>query len=176
MNTAYLYRHHQLETEGTFGALFINDFSCFTLELPWRNNQKGNAATASCVPGGYCYRVLLDYSPAFRTNLYRLTNVPDRSGIRIHVANLAQELRGCIALGDQIVTFGTEDGICNSRGTLASFHRVVRGETFNLWVLYSLPYQYAAAPILNALDAHAMHRNAELFREGPVNAGVSNTT
>lgn len=48
-------------------------------------------------------------SNRFKKNMWLLLNVPNRDGIRIHSANYARELNGCIALGMNIADLD-EDG------------------------------------------------------------------
>lgn len=75
----------------------------YTLELPVRSNRKGLDA----IPAG-TYEILMTYSPKFsKKGIYKelgglvplIANVPNRSGIRIHVANYLSQLEGCIAPG-----------------------------------------------------------------------------
>lgn len=66
---------------------------CFSIELP----DKKNKQSESCIPEG-----TYNFHKIFSQHLgwaYRLDNVPDRSLIDIHSANVAPELRGCIAVG-----------------------------------------------------------------------------
>lgn len=79
--------------QGTNGILYINNKQiCFTIELPWRNNQ----SNISCIPTG-------TYTLVKRTTKKRgphllVKNVPNRTLILIHPANNAlKELHGCIA-------------------------------------------------------------------------------
>lgn len=70
-----------------------NKAICFTLELPNLNNQP----EVSCIPEGQ-----FSFHKFFSSTLgwvYRLDNVPNRSLIDIHKANVCPELRGCIAVG-----------------------------------------------------------------------------
>ena len=69
-------------------------FECFTIEPPWL----GNAVGKSCVPIG-TYPLALEYSPRFKRELWELKKVPGRSESKLHPANLASELDGCIAPG-----------------------------------------------------------------------------
>lgn len=92
----YLQRTHY--RAGTNGVLFHNNqFLCFCIELPWRQNQ----TMISCIPDG-TYELKTFYSLRFKHHLI-LKNVPDRSGILIHPANDAlTELKGCIAPVSQL--------------------------------------------------------------------------
>jgi len=92
--------------KGANGALFCNGkLICFTIELPWRNNQK----RISCIPEG-SYKVEKRFSEKFGNHL-ELKNVINRSLILIHPANNAlKELKGCIAPVSKI----TGEGVGNS--------------------------------------------------------------
>ena len=79
--------------EGTNGTLFINGkFSCFTIELPWRDNKRN----ISCIPEGV-YEIQPRFSKKFQHHLI-VKDVKGRSYILFHPANDAnKELLGCIA-------------------------------------------------------------------------------
>jgi 5,10-methylene-tetrahydrofolate dehydrogenase/methenyl tetrahydrofolate cyclohydrolase len=78
---------------GTNGTLSANgQFVCFTIELPWLNNQR----KLSCIPEGR-YKLVKRYT-AKRGNHILVVGVPGRSLILFHPANDAlKELEGCIA-------------------------------------------------------------------------------
>jgi Family of unknown function (DUF5675) len=78
---------------GTNGILSCAEqFICFTIELPWRNNRK----LISCIPEGR-FPLALRYSDRHRWHLI-VKGVPDRSLILFHKSNNAlEELKGCIA-------------------------------------------------------------------------------
>jgi hypothetical protein len=80
-------------TGGCNGSIYRDDvFVCHTIELPWKENQKG----ISCIPEGR-YELQKRYSPRFKWHLL-VKGVKGRSVILIHPANDAQkELKGCIA-------------------------------------------------------------------------------
>jgi len=82
--------------DGTFGVLLDEGEYPFavTLELPWRNNE----IRRSCIPAGNyrCERVL---SPKFG-NTFEITNVPGRTHILFHKANVDDDLLGCIGVGE----------------------------------------------------------------------------
>lgn len=87
------------EMEQTKGELFVLDefanvlFRCFTLELPWKDNQR----KISCIPAGR-YKVVPRFSQRFNNHLHIL-DVPERTFILIHEANFVHQLEGCIAVG-----------------------------------------------------------------------------
>lgn len=88
-----------------------NIFDFFTVEPVWKDNQQN----VSCIPPGY-YDCSEFFSPNFG-ECYAVHDVPGRELIRIHVANMASQLRGCIAPGTAV---GDLDGdgvkdVLNSR-------------------------------------------------------------
>lgn len=91
--TMELLLEREYHPTGTNGILSVSEqFLCFTIELPWKDNRK----MFSCIPEGR-YPIALRYSQRHNNHLM-LTNVPDRNLILIHKANNAlQELKGCIA-------------------------------------------------------------------------------
>ena len=78
---------------GTNGMLFNkSNFICFTIELPWLNNEPKR----SCIPEGR-YQLFIRYSLRHHTH-FLIEDVPGRSLVLIHPANDAlKELKGCIA-------------------------------------------------------------------------------
>ena len=78
---------------GTNGTLTINGaFICYTIELPWLNNQP----QLSCIPEGQ-YKIVPRFSKKHGKHLL-IKDVPGRALILLHPANNAQkELKGCIA-------------------------------------------------------------------------------
>jgi len=98
--------------QGTFGSLTFGPHACRSLELPWRDN----ARQISCIPTG-AYRCVIVRSPRFG-RVYGVLNVPGRSNVLIHSANLAgdkalgwdTQLQGCIAPCQRL------GSLVNSRG------------------------------------------------------------
>jgi hypothetical protein len=80
-------------SEGTNGKLACDgQFICFTIELPWRENEK----LVSCIPEGY-YLLRKRYSGKFKWHI-EVVAVKNRKSILLHPANNAMsELNGCIA-------------------------------------------------------------------------------
>lgn len=90
----------QLGRDGapTFGMLTSHDgkFKCPTLERSVNGDHP-------CIPAG-TYHVTIDWHhPRDLERRYRcpeLIDVPGRSDIQIHIANRADQLLGCIAVGE----------------------------------------------------------------------------
>lgn len=87
--------------DGTFGTLSVGGQSWYTVERPWVQNKP----SISCIPAGTYPLVLgMFYSgdgPGGRPDYpaYEVQGVPGRSLIKIHKANRAIQLAGCIAPG-----------------------------------------------------------------------------
>ena len=120
--------------QGTFGLLAVPglDFPhpAAAVECEWRDNERN----VSCIPPGR-YQCRMTPSPHFHRRLYLVLHVPDRYGIRLHPANFARELRGCIAVGRHHARFpdGTW-GVVNSASTLDAIHRALGGAPFILTI------------------------------------------
>lgn len=98
----------------TFGILRCpNGRLLCTVELPWRGNRRN----VSCIPPG-TYRVRLGSYQGRYPDL-EVQDVPDRDAIEIHAANLASELRGCIAVGKAFGKVKGQRGVLHSRDALA---------------------------------------------------------
>jgi len=93
-----------LEKE-TVGHLSVIDdckeevYTCHTVELPNKDNQRN----ISCILEGI-YDVQKEKPNAhFKYVHFSILNVPNRSGIMIHITNYVSQLRGCIAPGRDLV-------------------------------------------------------------------------
>ena len=124
---------------GTFGRLTIDGsgFSCFTLELPWKNNQ----SNVSCIPEG-TYECEYTMSPRFGRKFYRLNRVPNRAGILFHAGNwagdkskgLRTDVEGCILLGNGKGKLSGQDALTASRAALKAFETALDYKPFTLIV------------------------------------------
>jgi len=95
---------------GTWGVMMSHGYPfCVTLELPWKYNQENE----SCIPAG-TYKVRR--IPVEDTVVFKLQDVPGRTGIDIHIANRLSDLKGCIGVGEQF------DYLGDDRAILASGH------------------------------------------------------
>ena len=88
----------------TPGVLEINGiFQCYTLELPRLFNGQANVPDKTCIPVG-SYRVNLLWSHRHQCIKPWIMDVPGRSDIEIDIANTADELLGCTAVGETRAT------------------------------------------------------------------------
>lgn len=52
------------------------------------------------IPSGELYQVKVTMSPKFKKETPEVLNVPNRSGIRIHTGNYAEDCSGCLLIGN----------------------------------------------------------------------------
>lgn len=119
----------------TFGALDIGPVQLFTLEEPWRNNERG----VSCIPPGV-YPLRNITRPSGKPAI-AVVNVPGRDNILIHPGNTVRDTEGCILPG---LEYGFEPEPC-VRQSLVAFeilHNIVgsNGRDCSLWVRLFNPY------------------------------------
>lgn len=114
---------------GTFGVLSVDNLVLFTVELPW----KDNANNVSCIPTGK-YRCSWTKSPRLKKFTYEITSVPKRAGIRIHSANFASQVLGCIALGEKNGVMDKKRGVFSSVSAVRRFEKLLDGQDFILEV------------------------------------------
>lgn len=120
----------------TLGALVVYDglnkvFDCVTLELPWR----GNKTNMSCIPRGI-YNVTHRESSKCGNHLH-IEDVKNRSYILIHVANYVDQLRGCVAVGNNFADINGdgEIDITSSRNTLIKLVDIIPMEGITLEII-----------------------------------------
>ena len=124
----------------TFGVLTFGEFTCYTVERPWMDN----APSVSCIPTGK-YHLHSYTSNRFGNSVIiyggTVSPYPDpnftRSGILIHPANVANDLEGCIGLGDSFGTVYGEHAVMNSRKTVSKFLDLINtNEIYTLEITY----------------------------------------
>jgi len=132
-NIVHIFRMKRSD-QGTMGVLITAGFQCYTLELPWRNNQRN----ISCIPPGE-YHVRKKVSPKYG-KVYHVQDVPNRSCILIHSGNWAGDVNkgyrthvnGCILLGLHQGTMDGQIAVLNSRITVNRFVRHMENHDFIL--------------------------------------------
>ena len=117
--------------QGTAGILAAPGlcFSCYSMELPWRDNQMD----ISCIPAG---TYDLAWSDSGRIKGFEVLNVPARSRIKIHAGNWAgdigqgyrSDVEGCILLGRAIGIMDGQLAVLTSRPAVAEFNDRIRRE------------------------------------------------
>lgn len=115
-----------MDPRGVQGDLRCGEFSCFTLERPWLNNQR----RVSCIPPG-TYKGRLLPSPRFKMDLPELIGVPGRDQILIHAGNSVEDTEGCILIG--LNRDESEPRVMSSRKALAGLFEAL-GDAREFWV------------------------------------------
>ena len=109
---------------GVFGKLHVVDFSCYTVERPWLNNEPYN----SCIPTGV-YDVKLGMYNRGGYPAFEIMDVPNRTHIKIHKGNTMNNVVGCIALGNDIGCILDKWAVLNSDKTYSRFMDALEGIT-----------------------------------------------
>ena len=129
---AILYRKKKTNTE-TEGHLFVighqSVFMCWTLERPWKDNQKN----ISCIPEGE-YECSMRKSPRFGYT-YHVKNVKDRSYILIHSGNIVSHTNGCILIGKEKGWMRGQRAVFRSRVVLNELHSFLNNQPFTLKII-----------------------------------------
>ena len=126
---------------GTLGGLTIWDednalqFECLTLERPTFPWVRANEPWIACIPEGE-YRAKLGMfyrntaDPSDDYPAYEILDVPGRTLIKIHRANFASQIHGCIALGDRFDWDAVQGlpAVRNTRTTFANFMAALDGQ------------------------------------------------
>lgn len=127
---------------GTFGTLTLPDgWSCYTIELPWLNN----APRVSCIPAG-TYPLRLGHYNKGGYPAYELLDVPGRAEIKIHRANRAEDVQGCIGPGAQLGVLHGEWAVMNSGMALEHIMAIMAGRPGEL----TIAWKDHPAPIVRA--------------------------
>jgi hypothetical protein len=122
-------KRNRFTTRSTIGRLTIDleTFSCFTIEDVARA-EGVKIPRETAIPAGV-YMVVMDWSPRHRSIQPHILNVPLFTYIRFDVANYAEQVEGCIAVGAAIGT----DAVWDSKRTHAALcdkiaHAIANGE------------------------------------------------
>ena len=109
MKKAILYRE-KFNDKCILGTLIFDGFTCVTLELPDKENQRD----ISCIlEGDYICKKIV--SPKFGL-VFQILNVSCRSNVLFHVGNYPNDTHGCILVG--LSWGGNNKFITDSRAAL----------------------------------------------------------
>ena len=105
----------------TVGIFDYGDFTGFTLELPYLENQ----TNISAIPPGFynCEKIT---SPSLG-DCIDVKDVIGRTYIRIHAGNYTSQILGCVLVGDSITDINGDDipDVTNSKKTLTTLLSVL---------------------------------------------------
>ncbi len=123
---------------GTFGILRISkEVFCVTLEP----RDELNAVSKSSIPAQQyiCQRGKTNLSSILSLNLtetFEVMNVPNRTVVKFHPGNSAENTEGCILLGQYFGKLKDKRAILNSGNTFKSFMELMTGhDTLHLTVI-----------------------------------------
>ncbi|MAO23839.1 MAG: hypothetical protein Unbinned3818contig1000_29 [Prokaryotic dsDNA virus sp.] len=109
---------------GAFGVLTVDDFKCYTVERPWLDNK----ARESCIPEG-SYRMQLGMYNRGGYPAYEIMDVPDRSLIKMHIANNIDDILGCIGFGLELGCVDKKWAVTNSKRAMNDFMAAMEGQS-----------------------------------------------
>lgn len=118
---------YESSDNGTFGFLvFDSNRPLHTLEEPWKNNQRN----ISCIPEGtYVVKKRED-------SKWQIMDVPNRSGILIHVGNTLEDIEGCILVGLNRGYLGEVSAVLMSKPAYRLFdHSLRHHDEFELTII-----------------------------------------
>ncbi|MEM1134945.1 MAG: DUF5675 family protein [Bacteroidota bacterium] len=97
-------------------------FSCFTLELPYRDNKR----RVSCIPKGtYLVKKRRDRRSRFKYDHLHVQNVPGRSWILFHRGNYHHQIEGCVLVGKGLVDIN-RDGQLDVTSSKVTFVKLMK--------------------------------------------------
>ena len=94
-----------------------------SMELPWKLNK----VRISCIPSGVY--IAKRYKRHGKIWVWQLKNVPGRTHIQIHIANIAiKELLGCIATGEKFEPLQGQDAVLESGHAFKELMKLTKNE------------------------------------------------
>ena len=136
METLVLQRQRSTD-QGTLGVLRGAELMLYTMELPWRDNQR----QISSIPCGEY--VCAPYSSERYSDVYVLRNVPGRSAILIHIGNWAGDTalgfrsssQGCILVGCSVGKAMGQLAVLNSATAFRRLREFIGKNSFCLRII-----------------------------------------
>jgi len=95
-------------------------FSCLTLELPDKNNQR----KVSCIPKATYKCVKVAGSGNIPYEHISITGVPKRDGICVHKGNYYTQILGCVLVGDSYADIN-HDGVTDILNSGKTFDKLM---------------------------------------------------
>jgi len=108
---------------GVFGNLSVDGFECYTVERPWLDNKPRE----SCIPEGV-YRLELGMYNHGGYPAYEIMNVPDRSLIKMHIANNINDVIGCVGFGSKLGYYENLWAVLDSGGAMQKLMAAMDGD------------------------------------------------
>jgi len=126
-------QHTEKQVTGTLEVLRGPDvvFKCFTLELPWKNNER----RVSCImpqPGATrTYKVQkTTKSPSFNYEHLDIMDTPGRTAVKVHAGNYHHQILGCVLVGKTLTDMNADGelDVTASRDTLEKLLQQIPSE------------------------------------------------
>lgn len=114
----------------TYGEILISGVKFVTIERGWHRNRP----FVSCIPAGV-YTCDFVFSPKFKRKTYLLNGVFRRTEIRIHPANLPEEVEGCIGLGRFFGEINGQKAAMRSKVAVEHFEQILDSKPFELQIV-----------------------------------------
>lgn len=115
---------------GTFGHINVDGIILATVERPWLENRP----MVSCIPEGeYKCRPRRFYRGGY--DAIEVRDVPGRTHILFHRANLPSDVAGCIGVGSRLGTLYGQWAVLDSRSAFDLFMANFGGLKFTLNIL-----------------------------------------
>lgn len=127
MKLLTLKRFHQ-DSDGTIGVLRVDGKDFYTLELPWKDNQR----SVSCIPSGAYVLTphAWDDGNDFKfKKTWEVNNVEGRSSILMHVGNFTKDTDGCILVGMGLSAKDGQKMVTSSRVAVDALREIVGTDT-----------------------------------------------
>jgi hypothetical protein len=113
-----------INSKSVTGELFVNgNFICHTLELPWNSNK----SFISSIPSGE-YSAFLRYDKDDKWRL-QLEDVPNRTGIQIHIGNYPSQIEGCVLIGNEVINKNNQLGAGTSGSAYKTLKKLFYGSS-----------------------------------------------
>lgn len=111
--------------EITLGVMRVDGLDCpiYTLELPWKNNQRN----ISCIPPS-TYK-LVPYTSPTHGKCFLIEGVVNRKHILIHSGNVKEDVRGCLLVGMSAGYLKNNYAVLSSRKALQKLLKHIKEPT-----------------------------------------------
>lgn len=154
-----------INSKSTTGELFVNgNFIAHTLELPWENN----ASYISSIPAGK-YTAHLRYDKNDRWRL-QLDDVPDRTGVQLHIGNYPAQIQGCVLVGDEVFNESNKiekSGTAYNRLKTEFYGSVTPNSTPDKKILVTVKYNVSRTELSNKTGVVWRYADSNLWLQGP---------
>lgn len=130
MKQVNLIRYYQ-DDKATLGVLTIvgmQDPIFYTVERPWLDNEPN----VSCIPQGV-YQCVIHQSSK-NGEVYEVQDVVGRTHIQLHIANTAEQVQGCIGIGNAAGYVKSSKGVRDSILGFSAFKHTMEKQPFELTI------------------------------------------